>query len=397
MSMRALMIVPQAFYSTRGTPLSAYHRARELILRGHQVDILTYPVGGEPPDIDSRIYRSRGPHFASTIKAGPSKLKIWFDLLLFLNLIVLLIRKRYDFIYTHEEAAFMIALLKPIIRKPFIYDMHSSLPLQITEWDFSSSKLVIKFFHWIERVSVKNATAVVAISPAVEKAAKEAWASTPTVVIVNHFETPATAEVACGAKVRQEFGVQDKTPLVVYTGSFVALQALDLLIDAVPHVLKRVPDTRFLLVGGTGTELDAVNRCAEAAGVADSIIIIESRPQSEMQDFMAAADVLVSPRIRGINPPGKLFSYLASGKPVVATDCLVHNQLIDNSCAVLTDPTSESFADGITRALTDPDLVHRLADGAERFLEQYCSAASRDAAYQQLIRYMSAEHSKRSA
>ena len=33
----------------RGTPLSAYHRARELVARGHEVDILTYGVGEEPP------------------------------------------------------------------------------------------------------------------------------------------------------------------------------------------------------------------------------------------------------------------------------------------------------------------------------------------------------------
>jgi hypothetical protein len=44
--MRILKIVPQAFYAARGTPLSAYHRARELIARGHEVDILTYAVGG---------------------------------------------------------------------------------------------------------------------------------------------------------------------------------------------------------------------------------------------------------------------------------------------------------------------------------------------------------------
>jgi hypothetical protein len=39
--MRILKIVPQAFYAARGTPLSAYHRARELIARGHEVEILT--------------------------------------------------------------------------------------------------------------------------------------------------------------------------------------------------------------------------------------------------------------------------------------------------------------------------------------------------------------------
>ncbi len=75
--MRILMIIPQVFYSTRGTPISAYHRIRELMNHGHEVDVLTYKPGGDPPDLPVRIYRSRGPHFTKYIKPGPSRLKIW--------------------------------------------------------------------------------------------------------------------------------------------------------------------------------------------------------------------------------------------------------------------------------------------------------------------------------
>ncbi len=80
----------------------------------------------------------------------------------------------------------------------------------------------------------------------------------------------------------------------------------------------------------------------------------ESRPQSEMPLYMAAADVLVSPRVQGINPPGKLFSYLASGRPVVATNTLVHNQLLDEQCSILTAPNAQGIADGLVEALTNP-------------------------------------------
>lgn len=69
--MRILEIVPQAFYSTRGTPLSAYHRARELIALGHEVDVLTYAIGSEPPALAARVYRARGAHFSRSI--GPAR------------------------------------------------------------------------------------------------------------------------------------------------------------------------------------------------------------------------------------------------------------------------------------------------------------------------------------
>ena len=99
----------QAFYTTRGTPLSAYHRTRELVKLGYTVDILTYPIGDEPPDLDVKVYRSRGPHFVKSIKQGPSKIKIWFDFLFSLTLFGILLRRRYDLIYAHEEGGFIAA------------------------------------------------------------------------------------------------------------------------------------------------------------------------------------------------------------------------------------------------------------------------------------------------
>src|SRR5579883_2901464 len=105
--MRILKIVPQAFFTPRGTPLSAYHRARELVALGHEVDILTYGIGDLPPGLDVRVLRARGPHFCRTLRAGPSGRKIWLDVLLFLSLISRLSRERYDALYAHEEAALL--------------------------------------------------------------------------------------------------------------------------------------------------------------------------------------------------------------------------------------------------------------------------------------------------
>ena len=97
--------------------------------------------------------------------------------------------------------------------------------------------------------------------------------------------------------------------------------------------------------------------------------------------YLSAADVVVSPRVQGINPPGKLFSYLASGRPVVATNTLVHNQLLDDKCAILTAPNAEGIADGLITALTDPVRVAEVVLEAQGFLRRYCSQPARDAAY----------------
>ena len=99
-------------------------------------------------------------------------------------------------------------------------------------------------------------------------------------------------------------------------------------------------------MGGTREEIASLTALAATHGVQDCFIFEEMRPQREMAGYMKAADVLVSPRIVGINPPGKLLSYLASGKPVVATDTLVHNQLLDSSTAILTGGDTAGFRRG---------------------------------------------------
>jgi glycosyltransferase involved in cell wall biosynthesis len=383
--MRILMVIPQAFYTTRGTPLSAYHRTKELIARGHEVDILTYAVGGDPPDLAAKIYRSRGPHFRSSIEAGPSRVKMWFDFLLLLNLLVRLLRRRYGLIYAHEEGAFLARVAGGLLRVPYIYDMHSSLPLQITDWKFSASRRVIGFFRWVERFSIRGARAVVAISPAVAQVARNVDSQVPIVTIINHFEISGAADGAAAAAIRARYGIAAGKPLVLYTGSFVALQALDMLVETVPLVTQSVPDVLFLVVGGQAGEIEALRAQAKGLGVADRVIFEGNRPQSEMPAYMAAADVLVSPRIQGINPPGKLLSYLASGKPVVATDTLVHNQLLDKRCSILTSPDAVGLAAGLVTALTDRAAVVALVAEAGDFLKRFGSKAARDEAYSQLF------------
>src|SRR5258708_26475886 len=108
-------------------------------------------------------------------------------------------------------------------------------------------------------------------------------------------------------------------------------------------------------------------------------------PQKEIPTSLAAADVLVSPRWQGINPPGKLLPYLASGRPAVATNPLVHTQLLTEKCAILTRPDAAGLAEGLIVALTDSARVSELTAEAARLLGHYCSKPVRDAAYAEII------------
>ena len=141
--MKALVIAPQPFFTCRGTPLSVYYRTLVTAELGVPVDLLTY---GEGEDIEiPGVNIIRIPHFRflGPVKVGPSALKLFLDIFIVLWTVGLLMRNRYRFVHAHEEAVFFCWLLKPIFGFKLLYDMHSSLPEQLKNFEFSQSKLLI--------------------------------------------------------------------------------------------------------------------------------------------------------------------------------------------------------------------------------------------------------------
>jgi glycosyltransferase involved in cell wall biosynthesis len=378
--MRILMVAPEAFFTPHGTPLSVYHRIAELEAIGHEIEVLTYPIGAPPPGLRSRVHRSLGLPFATTIRPGPSCLKAAFDVLLAIRLLRLLRRQTFDLIYAHEEAAFMAALATRILPVPYIYEMHSSLPAQIAA---ARDSIGSRLFALIERHSVRHARGVVATSPGIAAIARQVEPGKPVLTLLNlyRFDSRVSADRVC--QLRQTLDVAADAKMVLYTGSFVELQALDLLVLAIPRVLAREPRVRFVFVGGQAHEIRRLRRLASTVGVRDTLILEPTRPQEEMPVFMAAADVLVSPRMDGLNAPGKLLCYLNAGRPVVATDCPVHTQILTGDTAILTPPTAAGLAQGILIALADRGLVARITANARRMVER--TSGERTMSYERLF------------
>ncbi|MCK5003504.1 MAG: hypothetical protein KAS21_00350, partial [Candidatus Aminicenantes bacterium] len=102
--MKILMIAPEPFFEPRGTPFSEYFRIKSLSRLGHEIDLVTYPIGEDKDIKGLKIYRCLKPPFVTSVKTGPSAAKIFLDLFLFFKAAGRLMRTKYDMIHTHEEA-----------------------------------------------------------------------------------------------------------------------------------------------------------------------------------------------------------------------------------------------------------------------------------------------------
>jgi glycosyltransferase involved in cell wall biosynthesis len=153
--------------------------------------------------------------------------------------------------------------------------------------------------------------------------------------------------------------------LVMYVGNLEHYQGVDLLLDGVAALDARVP-VKLVAIGGDTAAVAAYRAKAAVLGIEPRVSFTGPRPLKELGAYLAQADVLVSPRLKGGNTPMKLYSYLAAGKPVLATRVRSHTQVLSDDCALLVEPTGPAIASGLDALLHSPALRARLGSAARR-------------------------------
>ncbi len=364
------MVSPQPFFEERGTPLSVRGRLVTLSRLGHEVDLITYHLGRDLTIPGVSIVRSPRIPFVRHVRVGPSAMKIPLDVLLFWTVLARLRRVRYDLIHTHEEASFFGVVLARVFGVPHLYDMHSSLPEQLSNFRYAAFRPLIRVFEWLEERTIRDSSAVITVCAALAEHVRQIDASVPHVMIENVAAEadPSSAMNADPVDVRPEYGCDGKR-LVVYTGTLEAYQGIDLLIASAADVVKRRQDVSFLLVGGQPDLVEHYRNEVDQRGLSLYFHFTGRRALEEMPRLLGSADVLVSPRCHGMNSPLKLYSYLRSGKPIVATDILAHTQVLNSDVALLTKAEPRAFADAIVSVLEDDTLATRLGREARRFFD----------------------------
>ena len=360
--LRILMVAPQPFFRPRGTPFSVLHRARALVERGHTVDLVTYPFGEDVDLPGLNIFRSRKPPFVHDVKIGPSLAKIVLDIPLFFSTIAALRGAKYDVIHSHEEAAFFCKYLAKRHGLLHVYDMHSSLPQQLSNFKAYNFPLMRKSFEYLEKSVLTSCAGVISICAELEEIAESYCGDVPHAMIENTADDQKVFPVA-EENVRKALGLEEKK-IILYTGTFEEYQGLDLLLPALTHVLHSHPGAHLLMVGGTPSQIAHFRGQVNSRRLEQAVTCVGTVHPSRIPSFIDAADIIVSPRSRGTNIPLKIYGYLRSGKPLVATNMRTHTQLLTPEVAMLVPPSPEGLAGGITAIFEQPALGPRLAEAA---------------------------------
>lgn len=369
---RIMMIAPQPWFQPRGTPFSVLHRIKALTTLGHQVDLATYHVGQDVPMSGLNICRARPVAGIRKVKIGPSFAKIFLDMALYRQAKAMLRQGGYDLLHTHEEAGFFGVGLARRFHLPHLYDMHSSLPQQLSNFKFSRSRSLVAAFEALERRTITSASAVITICPELHNYVEGKFPDQTSVLIENVADNNIVFPADSGKQeqIRKDLDLAGKR-IVLYYGTLEPYQGISLLLQSLAALVAAGrSDIRVLIVGGHDEQVRRYRQEADSLHLTDLVHFTGFVQPQLIPSYIDLADVLVSTRMSGTNSPLKIYSYLRSGKPVVATDHITHTQILTPQIAFLADPEPRAFAQAVLHALDDRSESRQRSQAARQLAEE---------------------------
>ena len=370
--MRILVLAPHPFFQARGTPLAVRTVLEFLSSRGHEIDLLTFHEGENVAIPNCRIHRIARPLGISNIRPGFSFKKVVCDAFMFAKCLRMVRRNQYDLIHAVEESAFIAAAMQAMSGIPYVYDMDSSLAEQLVD-AYPHLQFAFSTLRRCERLAVRHSLGVLAVCAALEDLAREHAPDKPVGLVEDTTLLPTGRGHSGNGQTAEPLlpdAVGRQSPVAMYVGNLEHYQGIGLLLDGFHKALTRVPEAHLVIVGGMEADIARYSRHSQQLGISGHVHFIGPRPIALLDGLLRRADVLVSPRLKGLNTPMKIYSYLDSGTAVLATRLPTHTQVLDDHTAYLVAPNPDALGEGLADLFSDPGLRARLATQAKAYVQR---------------------------
>lgn len=241
-------------------------------------------------------------------------------------------RRGYDAIYGRDEVVLCILWLFGFRR--LVWESHDGA------------------WNWCARFITRHAMKLVVVSNGLrEHYAARGVAREDIAVIPNGVDFDAFTHPEGMRQARERLGLPQDVKIALYIGKLDGWKGTDTLLEAARFLGN---DAKVAIIGG-----DAA-RIAELSKRYENVLFLGRRPQSELCDNQAAADVLVVPNTARddisarFTSPLKLFAHMASHRPILASDLPSIREITGTDAAYLVPPDdAKALADGVVRIIND--------------------------------------------
>jgi glycosyltransferase involved in cell wall biosynthesis len=354
--MRLIYLINTAVPSEAAHSIQVIHMCDAFARAGHEVELVTPnipdSITADPFDYHGLPARFSVRRIGTIAPGRRASRKLLSNFLYFRRAARYLRTQRYDTLYARELGFAHIS----VFLRDYFLEVHA-LPrrpglLDRRKWRRARGIVIIT-----ERLKEQLAA---------EGVAGERLFVAPDGVDLDRFAVPRSRGEA-----RSALELPSEGRLVVYAGSLYGWKGVQTLAGAASLL---PPAVTTLFVGGSARDAAAFRE--QYAG--DRIRVIGHRPYPDVPLYLAAADVLVLPNSgrsaisRHYTSPLKLFEYMASGRPIVASDLPSFREVLDAQTAVLVPADdAPALAKGINTVLDDAGLAARLGARARDLARNY--------------------------
>jgi glycosyltransferase involved in cell wall biosynthesis len=233
--------------------------------------------------------------------------------------------RRYDLVYVHNMPDILIlsSLIPKALGAKVVLDLHDPMPeLMMTIFDASQGSKSVQFLERLEKWSMARADLVITVNVACKRIFSSRSCRPEKIAVV--MNSP-DGQIFPFRAIRSE-GFTGKTgnkPFVImYHGSLVERNGLDVAIDALSRVREVVPAAELRIFGANTPFLERTMEAARNKNLHESVRYLGSRRLEDLVAEIENCDLGVIPNHRNafteINTPTRIFEYLALGKPVIA-------------------------------------------------------------------------------
>jgi len=322
----------------------------------------TLPTGDRRHELSVRIYRRpracRGPRFVRSAMLGMALLEI-------------ILRERPQIVQLAAAHDGHIGLfLRWCLGIPFVVYAHGNEILAAQKAARPKMRLVLR-----------SAARVIAVSQYTARLVEQVGVKATRIEVIHpgcevEFFRPLQPSLALR---KQLLGTTTNEKVIVTVGNLVARKGQDMVIRALPHVLRAFPNTRYLVVGD-GPYRPELERLAAEVGVREQVVFTGRIPNELLPEVYALSDVFVMPsreqrEASDVEGFGIVFlEASACGKPVVASRSGgIEDAIVEGVTGFLIDPLSpDEIAQALIRILSDADLAASLGkQGRERVVREF--------------------------
>lgn len=371
--MKILLLAPHPFYQNRGTPIAVDLLISSLCAAGHTVDLLTFNEGEDRHYQNLSIHRVGERLGLKNINPGFSIKKVFLDLAMLPRMVELFRRNQYDIVHAVEESVFLAWFFHIFNKVPFIYDMDSSLVTQMTD-KMAFLRPLSGLLRWLESIPIRKSLLVIPVCDALaELSLRYRDSGVYLLKDVSMLDTSPADRLP--EPVREQITnfqelFDSPKKILFYAGNLESYQGIDLMLESFALAVTVHQDLALVVVGGNDADISFYRGKARDLGLDASVRFLGPRPIALLGSLCSQSQLLLSPRITGENTPMKLYSYLDSGVPVLATDLPTHTEVIDREIGYLARPEPQAFSSAIVTIFDDLGAAGKKAVKARQFIAE---------------------------